>query len=264
MSNPPNSINPKTQEEFAFVVTNFLMQTTNIQASNRTCRSALKAAEPQLAAQDRHNLVELSGHPAVGDMVNGLVQKPGSEIFETIAKGITENSLKGAMRNVDAAAIVFSHSLLDATLYTFCSLCHRVSPTDWLEFIGERKVKVSDLQVRTKADLLFEKSKSYLDELERESLSVKANTLHALCKPPPSPGYIKNYSYSSEGLEKFDTTRIGIVHAMQFKSPIQGVDAMLDFSQATGLYFAVMIARKYGLQMVAGNSFWNRLRAELA
>ena len=265
MSNSTKSVNTIIQEEFALAVTNFLMQTSQIQTSNRICHFALKVATPQLAAQDQQSLSVLKQTvPVVGDVLKDIEKNLGDAGIKILAKGMTETSLTNAARNLDAAAIVFCHSLLDAVLFTLCSICHRIAPNDWVNFIKEQRIKVNELAEKSKDDLLFDKSKMFLEQLERESLAVKANTLCALCKPPANPEYVKNYSFSLSELEKFDSARIGIVHHKQFRKPIHGVEPMMVFAQKTGLYFSAMIAKKYELQMLAGSDFWNKIRAELA
>jgi hypothetical protein len=264
MNNSSDNTASPLQEQFGFAVTNFLMQMVNVEITNQTCRSALTFAAPQLATLDRQKLTVAMANPVVRDIFVTLEQKLGSTITDTLQEGMTEGSLKKAARSVDAAAIVFSHSLLDATLYTFCSICYRARPADWFAFASERKIKVGDLLSKSALDLMMEKAKLCLEELERESLSSKSNKLHAICKPPTKAAYIENYHFSSAELEKFDATRIGIVHGMQFKRPLQDVQATLDFALKTGLYFAVMVARKYQLQMHAGTDFLSKLSAELA
>ena len=51
-----------------------------------------------------------------------------------------------AQIGVDAASIVFAHSVLDAAALDYCRVTALVAPGDWESVIDQRQVKLSDLR----------------------------------------------------------------------------------------------------------------------
>ena len=86
---------------------------------------------------------------------------------------------------VDAASLVFAHSILDDAAFQYCRVTAIVSPSSWEPFVLKQKVNLEETRNNEYESLLKQKIEGYLGNLERESLMTKSQKLFEICKPKP-------------------------------------------------------------------------------
>jgi hypothetical protein len=149
---------------------------------------------------------------------------------------MTGMSLKSAQAAVDAASLVFAHSIVDAAAVGFLRIAAMASPGDWEPFVDKRKWSVVEVREfgykRLYRDILMKE----LKHIERNtSLPEKGQRLRQLCRPQPD--WEVPLNYDEEEIERIDRLRHEIIHGSALGSPIPEIKADLKFLENTGLYF---------------------------
>jgi hypothetical protein len=252
--------------EFAIVFNNFLLQTNKIIAFRNDVLFLVENGKAQLvqrANEKIRTIKELSNSEKAVIQVTPAVEKIVSDALDAfnLVKN-PDNAIRQSRRRIDAASVVFIHSLLDATLYSLCDISFALNPDDWLPFVKERKIKVGDLLADGKTEAVQAVTKDFLVSLERESLIKKSDVLHVICKPPAHANFASNFTFSKDALETFDKLRHDIVHGLQFGSEIFTIKRELNFGLKAGVYFSSMVRYKYGLEKEISEQQYEQLVAE--
>jgi hypothetical protein len=194
----------------------------------------------------------------VKDMMEGsdydkiLVDKKG--FFKVIPPEkligeLTELTVSQAQIAVDAASIVFAHSVLDGAAFDYCRVTALVAPRDWESVIDQRQIRLSDVRGSDYEQILREKLGEFFEQLERESLLKKADHLFARCKPPANWSPMHGYVYDRDRLIKLDDYRQQVIHG---NGPVQGIadaDEEVDYLMRMVLFFQGLVNLRYGLTL---------------
>lgn len=233
--------------ELALVFSNFLLQAQSIVGFRGEVLFLVENGKEQLVTRAKTQFFQLKETVDSGKIPTEL-EKALSDGFNAAWLMNHPDAVIGqSQRRIDAASVVFMHSLLDATLYSLCCVSYDTNPNDWLSFLKERQLKIGDVVANGQDAAMKAVSRDYVSSLERESLIKKSDKLHAICKPSPNVKYASSYTFSRDKLENFDKLRHDIVHGLQFGSKIPDVEDVLNFGLKTGVYFSRMIVEKYKL-----------------
>jgi hypothetical protein len=188
------------------------------------------------------------------DIDPGEVKKSAvdyAELGRVGARGIFETTYA----LLDAAVLVFYHSLLDALVMDCCRVTALHAPRDWEQDLKNTQVQLRDAKSKSYDQLFQVKLDGHLKKLERESLLTKVDRLCARCNPPSGWSPMLGYAYDEERVKCFDDQRHEIVHGKApGKAPgkpltlFQVSDDSLEYILGTGIYFLGLINFKYGLQ----------------
>ena len=194
--------------------------------------------------------------------VDGLMRRPDyNKIFldkkgffdafppERLSHELTEMTVGQAQIGVDAASIVFAHSVLDGAALDYCRVTALVAPNDWESVIDQRQVKVSDLRGASYEQILSKKLDEFFEQLERESLLKKADYLFARCKPAANWSPMNNYIYDRDRLKKLDDYRHQVIHGINRLERIASADEEVDYLTRTVLFFMGLIDLRYGRRL---------------
>ena len=169
---------------------------------------------------------------------------------EKAAESMTSESLRHARASVDAASLVFAHSVLDANAIDYLQVTALAAPKDWLPDVQNKQVSLGDV-VRLKPDELFHQSlEKRLKQLERESLVTKIEVLFARCQPPPKWSPMTDNQFDRQRLQKMDKLRQDIVHGEALGRVIPNVEQELDYLNRTSLFLLSLVNFHYGLRLV--------------
>lgn len=160
--------------------------------------------------------------------------------------------LKGTIDSLDAATVVFVHSVVDAAAFDYCRVTAVAAPADWEQDLKSTQIPLSDIANSSYEELLRRKLDDHLQKLERESLRTKIDRLSARCQPPPKWSPMNNYEFDSEIVKRLDDQRIEIVHGAALGRPLKVYPVSHDalwYLQRTTMYFAGLVNLKYGLQI---------------
>jgi hypothetical protein len=176
---------------------------------------------------------------------------PASE-YQKLGKIAAQEIFDSSYASLDAAVLVFSHSLLDALAFDCCRVTALHAPRDWEQDLKNTQVQLLDMQGKSYDQLLQTKLDDRLKKLERESLLAKVERLFARCKPPSSWSPMKDYLFDWGLVKKLDIQRHEIVHGKALgKSltifPVS--EESLFYVQRTGMFFMGLVNFRYHLQI---------------
>ncbi len=252
--------------EFAVVFNNFLLQTNKIITFRNDVLFLIENGKDQLlskANQKIRIIKDFSKSAKTPIKVTPEVEKMVGESLDAFQ--FVKNpdiSIRHSKRRIDAATIVFIHSLLDATIYSLCKISHSLNSNDWTPFIKDRKIEIETVLANTKDKVIQAATEKFLISLERESIVKRSDILHAICKPTPQTKHANNFVFSKASLEAFDNLWHDIVHGQQSGREIFTIDQELNFGLKAGVYFSSMVRHKYGLEKEISEQQYEQLVSE--
>ena len=160
--------------------------------------------------------------PHSGDYLvdrDNAIEKLGG--LEAITKRMAVSTLETFRRSVDAASLIFAHSILDGLALDFLTVTSIVDREFWEQPLLKRKATLGELKSSSYDKILTERIEARLTELEKESLLTKTDLLFAVCKPPRDFSPIKDFEYDRNRLEEFDIRRHNIRPAAGVRSVLR-------------------------------------------
>lgn len=166
--------------------------------------------------------------------------------FEAFVESSAQRRASQFTNMVEAASLIYAHSILDAIAYDLCVVSGILSPSSWHTFLEQKKVTFKVVIDKSAHEIETELVSSYITTIERESLPKKIEILHSIRKPPKQFSPIDDYTYDAERLKKLDRRRHDIVHGL---SPLDTSVRLseIEFLQKTSLYLAVMVSDAFGV-----------------
>jgi hypothetical protein len=168
---------------------------------------------------------------------------------EKIVQDMTEQTVREMELVMNAASVVFVHSVLDAAALDYCRVTALAAPHDWEGVVEKKGVTLAELKTANYGQLLQDKLKDYFTQLERESLLTKADQLLARCKPEAKWSPMNNYEYDRDRLERLDDFRHNIIHGDGLGMELKDADNEIDYLTRTALYFMGLVNLRYGFQI---------------
>jgi hypothetical protein len=149
---------------------------------------------------------------------------------------------------LDAATLIFAHSVLDCAALDWCRVCALAAPDDFLPLIDQKKVTLAEVRKAASfAELHAAALEGYLESLDRAPLVNKLDLLFSLCRPDSTFVSIDaNYRYDRERIIALDYVHHG---GLGVRLP-QG-DADLSFLRGTDLFLALLVCQRYGLRLTS-------------
>jgi len=166
--------------------------------------------------------------------------------IEDQTRQMTEKSVTAFEAALDAASLIFSHSLLDTAAFDWCRVCALASPDDFMPYIDNRKFTLAEVQAASFSELREKAIGRHLKTLERESLLKKLDILFALCRPPP---ILQNYSYDRKRIVDLDTLRHDYVHRGWVGGRLPQGDDDLAFLSNTTTFLFHLVTQRYGIRL---------------
>lgn len=171
---------------------------------------------------------------------------------ERLADEQTKRCLTDAQYAVDAAALVFAHSIVDSMTYEYCRVSATARPSDWEDRLANKTVALGEAKQKPYDQLLREKLEAHLQELERASLLQKADRILAICQPPPGwlPKELKKvYEYNRDLLKMVDELRHKIVHGPSNVGAFGDIHSHVFYLQMTLMYLGGMIQERHSIRV---------------
>lgn len=167
-----------------------------------------------------------------------------------MAAKLTEFTLDEVHVAVDAASLVFAHSLLDDAASECCRLSSLADPSTWNSAILQRKVSLEQVSKCSLQELLAEVSANYVEQLTKESLMKRLDTVNGYCQLV-SPFILDGvmFRYDRDRVNRLDKLRQQIIHRpcekMSFSTTIEDD---LAFLENTCHFLVFMISKRYGIR----------------
>jgi hypothetical protein len=166
-----------------------------------------------------------------------------------MADALAEGTIRQAQVAVDAASIVFAHSVVDAAAFDFCRITALVAPRDWEPHLDQRQVTLSAVRESGYSEILERKLDEFFRQLERDSLLKKADYLLAKCKPPDKWSPMDHYAYDRDRLGRLDALRHEIIHGEIPRNGIVNCGVEVDFLMKTCMFFFGLVNYRYDLKV---------------
>jgi hypothetical protein len=182
------------------------------------------------------------------DMLVAKMEGAELEKAATLLIGrLTNRVLMNASYSVDAASVVFGHTVLEDAVNSYLEITTEVLPEYWKRRVERKSVELGKLKESSVDELTGKAVLKELQNVRNESLVRRADLLHEICKTTVPFG---EYKYSQEMLGKIDKLRQEIVHGNDFGvEQIADIDAKIKYFHDTGLYFFIMMNKAFGLRL---------------
>ena len=163
-----------------------------------------------------------------------------------------QSSIQGVTQgqnSVDAASLVFGHSILDYCVNECCRITASAGLEDWEPRVLRKQVALSEIKDRDYGTLLQEKIDAEVEEqTRRTSLAKRIDLLNQICQPVPGFDFEKQpYRYEGKRIEQIDARRHQIVHHVALEAPFDSVEDDIRYLEATMSYVVNLVSHKYRL-----------------
>ena len=162
---------------------------------------------------------------------------------------MAQDQLKNYKASVDAASLIFAHSIIDNAALNYCRCCALANHNDWDKFVEKKKISLEELKKLSIDEIFSKKVYEYIDSLDRESLLLKADRLFQICQPPSGFTPLHNYAYDRERLVQLDEMRHEIAHKSSSVPMLPAGDEDILFLQQTANFFMALVNSKYKLKI---------------
>lgn len=213
----------------------------------------------------------LSGLSRGSDIQVSKLEEVGEELYEdgTLARWLTEpekvddfykimqkqkeqvhQQLKdNAKRQLDAAVIVFAHSILDASVYGYLEVLSLALPESFKIYTENKTVCLSDVESKTYNQLHQQKIRGFMKgTVERSSLIYKLDRFHEITKPSNTQ-MNPSHKYDKKKLVEFDEARHNIVHGNNWSSYTIDFTKECFYWSLLNFYLVGLVIKRTGLKL---------------
>lgn len=169
--------------------------------------------------------------------------------YEDLGKYITKRKFEDFKTAVDAASLVFAHSILDDATLGYCRVTAIISPKDWEQLILNKETSLKEVKSKGIEEIIKTRLKEYIESLERERLLSKVELLFKLCRPPRGFSRIANYKYDRDRLKELNNLRNSIVHGDGPIKKLPNGEEDIEFLFKTTLHLMTLITYRYGVEV---------------
>lgn len=164
---------------------------------------------------------------------------------ESLWAAQTDACLNNFAYAIDAASLVFAHSVVDATVLDYCCVIAYMAPDDVINLLKEHK-KPKKNQINDESI----SQKVLRDAVSRVPMPDKTDGICTLCGTEPVWAFADMqgaYTYSLVRLKKLDKLRHEIVHNSDPAIDLSNIDSDIFYLNMTLIYLLDMIKQRYGI-----------------
>lgn len=240
---------PSAEEQFGLTCKRFLNSWTVITSFRQVANAGLPVAQEVIALEHAQVVEAMTLDPEYDRIFinkNEFLDAGGAK---WLREGMTKQAIENAQAPIDAASLVFAHSVVDDSAWSYCEVTALAAPEDWEPYVENKKLDLKQIREQKYEDLLREAVKRRLEQLRNESLLQKADLLHMICKPPAKFAPINNYAYDRKRLQRIDENRHQIVHGNRLGGAVPTIEADLEYIGKTANYFMSLVNQRYGIRL---------------
>lgn len=215
------------------------------QAVHRGMAAAMQETKRQAAMLYKELLSGGAFEKVIIDKEEFQTALPLGKFVETSADASHESTIN----SLDAATIVFAHSMVDSAAMDYCRVTALHAPADWEPDLLSKQIPLDMIRGQTYDQIREAKLEQTLVELERASLREKIDRLHARCKPQRKWSPMTDYAFDPGRIGALDRLRQEIVHGDALGKPITDVETELDYMNKTCMYFMGLVNFRYRLRI---------------
>lgn len=188
------------------------------------------------------------------EISSGRWHFPDTKVFEhefrdQMGRQSSKQGVTQGQNSVDAASLVFGHSILDYCVNECCRISASAGLGDWEPRVAGRKVALSGVKDRDYGILLREMVSTYVEEqTRRTSLATRIDVLNKICQPVPAFKFdTQPYKYERPRIEQVDARRQDIIHRVALDMPLESIEDDIQYLEATTSYVVNLVSQKYRL-----------------
>lgn len=217
----------------------------DIYSLRKVARYGLPHATPRLAAENEAFLRGIVSDPVFNRHIPDRDRFLDTAKATRVPEQMTQNAIAAFEASIDAASLVFGHSILDGIAMDYLRACALHSPTDWLPVIGKRKVSLERVSESNVQDLLATEIQEHVRTFEQESLLKKLDTLFLLCRPPAQYSPLRDYTYDRGRIADLDELRHDYVHRKGPGRRLPNGDSDIWYLQQTSMFLMPLVFDHY-------------------
>lgn len=185
------------------------------------------------------------------------VQKMGLQTPEAemaMADMNAKTYLLNAINTLDAASLVFAHSILDDLTIQYCQISITAAPEDWQNEVADTKLSLAEFRSKPTEETIRDLPNSYMNSVRRLSLPKRVELLCQKCKPRKlqiaafTVGE-KPFRLDMDRLRVLDKRRHTVVHELNLWEMQDSTDDDLEYMKTVGKYLSVMVGLRYNLRV---------------
>jgi hypothetical protein len=177
----------------------------------------------------------------------GLPELAGNDFQNSLSNQI-KSEFPNVLRRIASATMVFAHAVFEDCIQRCLKISFCAAPDDWLPEVKERKITIEDTQNKSLSDLYEQKIQSRLQDLERESVLLKLETLFRIIRPPNNHPKIPSYVYDLEKIRQIDEARHIAAHKNPLSYEPSNLEDDVQYLQTTVLYILSLLIDKYKIE----------------
>jgi hypothetical protein len=211
----------------------------------------LPHAKKQAAWQHKRTVRHIAEAEEYRELFTGDPQKLlHSGFFESVTKGMIAQSVTAFESVLDAASLVFAHSVLDGAAFDWCKVCARAGPEDLMQYVAKKTFSLAEISAAANYEELRDDAiAKYVDDLGKESLLKKLDILFALCRPPRGFVGIEKYHYDRERIRRLDNLRHDYVHRGTLGVRLPRGDDDIWYLWKTTNFLLPLVSQRYSIRI---------------
>lgn len=162
---------------------------------------------------------------------------------------MTQGSMESYIGSINAACLVFWHSVLDAATTDLLRVIAMAAPDSWDSELANKEISFERATTQSVEDLRKQLLDELIGKLKRNSLPKRVHQIYARCSPESNWSNLRDYSYDSRELERIDKLRHGIVHRDGLHEAAQLDPSDTDYLRSTTLHLIYLVAYHFHLQV---------------
>lgn len=231
---------------FARAFSNITSRFAIVSSLRQVANYGAPAATPKVNAQTEAFARQLFHDPQYASMFldkNAAFQALGG--VEGMGRKLADNQLSNFKVAVDAASLVFAHSIVDSAALDFLRITAAHSHLAWVPFVERKQILIASLNGRCYDDVIRDTVAQYVDSLDRQSLLIKVDRLFSVCCPEPNFDPMDDYTFDRERLVRLDSLRHDVVHGAGPVTVMVDCDDDVWYLQKTAFYFMGLVNMRY-------------------
>ncbi len=218
-----------------------------IHSFRRVANAGLPTAREAVSTNATRLVQEYFGDPRnAGIYIDDPAHR--EESLSILSSSMAAADIENAQAAVDAASVIFAHSILDGAAFECCRISSIAAPMDWESEVKERMVRPGGLKDSPYEGLVRDAVEKFVLSLDRASLLTKIDLLFARCRPPSGETLMVGYVFSRDRIVAFDRLRHDIIHGAGPRV-IPSLDADLDYLSRTMFFFVGLLNHRYKLKL---------------
>lgn len=235
-------------QEFTFVFRRMNNGWAIIDSLRNVAALGMPYAKKIVEVQHKSFVSELADSGDLEKFIIGI--KDAHDLKKTsdfVREKLTEQTMKNASYSVDAASLVFAHTVLEDGINSYLGITSHFKPDFWKDRVKKKQFDLEAVMKHGLDDVVGKIIQKEIWSIRRnESLVKKANLLLAICKPSvPDP----DYTFDEEKVKAIDKLRQDIVHGDLLGNEIADIDEKLSCLRNTWMYFFKTMHETFGLRI---------------